>query len=375
MYAWSVLAAPMAEVLQVKSVSMAFSMANMVAFISIILGGILSAKFSPRKVICVGGILFGMGMFLCGFAHSVKELVIFYGVILGFGMSFVYGNTIGNTIKLFPDRRGMIGGLTTASYGISSVIISPIANYLNNRVGVRNSFFILGIVFMIIIISGSFFIVEYPDDFLKHFPSSSIDAAINREKDKTPLEMVQMPIFYKLLLILTCGGTFGMMVISSARTLAVDITGVSAGTASILVSVLCLFNTVGRILAGTLSDYLGRMKTIRAVMLIAVLGLMSLLISSYNGSAVYYVIGIILVGLCFGTFMGVFPGLCTDRFGEKYNIINYGIMWIGISAAGLIGPKILDTVYIMRGRYSESFIFAIVLAFVGLGWAFCIKDQ
>lgn len=102
----------------------------------------------------------------CGFAQSVGHLILSYGVILGLGMSFVYGCTISTCIKFFPDKRGMAGGMATAFYGISSVIIAPIANVLNSSVGVRTSFKILGAVFLVVICLGSLFISTCPAGFM-----------------------------------------------------------------------------------------------------------------------------------------------------------------------------------------------------------------
>ena len=79
-----------------------------------------------------------------------------------------------------------------------------------------------------------------------------------------------------------------------------------------------------------------------------------------------FAVGVMLIGVCFGTFMGVFPGFCTDRFGQKYNTINYGIMWIGFSAAGLIGPMVLSGVYSATGSYSGAFVTAFAIAAAGL---------
>lgn len=135
----------------------------------------------------------------------------------------------------------MAGGMATAFYGISSVIIAPIANVLNSSVGVRTSFKILGAVFLVVICLGSLFISTCPAGFMPTGYQPPVQAGGKAPVDKTTGEMLRMPIFYIMLVMLTCGGVFGMMVISSASSLAVNIAGVNPATASLLVSVLCLF--------------------------------------------------------------------------------------------------------------------------------------
>lgn len=373
MYAWSVLAAPMADELQVASLAIVFSIANAVGFITMIIGGLLNDKYGPRWVMFTGGIMFGVGMFTCGFAHSVNNLIFSYGILLGLGLSLVYGCTISNTIKFFPDKRGLVGGMTTAFYGISSVIFAPIANILNSTFGVRTSFKILGAVFLVVICAGSLYMEKCPAGFVPEGYVAPESSAKGKSQDMTPKEMLSTPVFYVMLVMLTCGGVFGMMVISTARTLATDMAGVSVATASLLVSVLCLFNTAGRLVAGSLSDKLGRINTLTGAMVIALAGLFTLYITDVTGSATLLTLGLILVGICFGTFMGVFPGFCTDQFGTRNNTVNYGIMWIGFSIAGLLGPTILTKVHESTGQYRMAFVIAMCIAVVGLVLSFVYR--
>lgn len=375
MYAWSVLAAPMAQELNVDNLSIVFSVANSLGFISMIIGGLVADRKGPRWVMFLGGLMFGLGMFGCGFAQSVSHLVLCYGVVLGLGMSFVYGCTISTCIKFFPDKRGMAGGMATAFYGISSVIIAPIANAINSSVGVRSSFKILGIVFLVVVCVGSLFISTCPAGFMPTGYTPPVQASGKAPVDKTTGEMLRMPIFYVMLLMLTCGGVFGMMVISSASSLAVNIAHVGAGTASLLVSVLCLFNTAGRLIAGSLSDKLGRINTLTIAIVIALVGLLMLYLSDVNSSLPMLVVGLVLMGICFGTFMGVFPGFCTDQFGSRHNTVNYGIMWIGFCIAGIVGPTILTSVYIATGAYRMAFIIAAGIAILGLILTFVYRTM
>lgn len=372
MYAWSSLSAPMAEELN-ANLSSVFSTANAVSFIAMIIGGLLNDKFGPKWIMFTGGVMFGVGMFASGLAQNVAHLIISYGLCLGSGMSLVYGCTISNTIKFFPDKRGMVGGMTTASYGISSVIFAPLADWICSFVGARMTFYILGVVFLLVICSGSFLMERCPAGFIPVGFVPPAAASAKKSVDKTPLEMLKSPIFYVMLIMLTCGGTFGLMIISGAKGLALHMTGTSAAVATLFVSVLCLFNTAGRLVAGTLSDKLGRINTLVCALIIALAGLAALLLCSANGSIVLFAIGLMLIGICFGTFMGVFPGFCADQFGTKNNTVNYGIMWIGFSAAGILGPTVLSSAYNRSGSYQSAFLIASGMAVLGLLLSFVYR--
>ena len=374
MYAWSSLSAPMATELGVEASAMAsvFSTANAVGFITMIIGGLLNDKYGPRWVMFVGGLMFGLGMFTCGFAKSVGNLTLSYGVILGLGLSLVYGCTISNTIKFFPDKRGMVGGMTTAFYGISSVIFAPVADALSNAFGARATFKILGIVFLVIICAGSFIMQKCPAGFVPTGDAAPV-ATGKKANDKTPAEMLKMPIFYVMLLMLTCGGIFGMMTISQAKGIAINMVNAAPATATLFVSVLCLFNTAGRLVAGSLSDKLGRINTLTIALVVALVGLAALLGASLTGAMALFAVGVILIGICFGTFMGVFPGFCTDQFGQKNNTVNYGIMWIGFCLAGIVGPTILTKVHNATGTYTLAFVISLCIAVAGLVLTFVYR--
>ncbi len=397
LYAWSVFAAPMAEyfhslnggTMTTADLAIVFTVANSVGPITLIAGGHINDRLGPRWVIAAGGVIFGGGMFLSGLASGMPMLLIGYGLGCGLGMGLVYGCTISNSVKFFPDKRGMIGGIATASYGISSVLIPPVANMLINRAGVLSAFRILGIAFLVIICGGAFLIEKCPENFVpagfnpvqngkkkgsKAYPAGGKKATETENVDKDWKEMLKEPVFYVMILMLTCGAVFGLMTISQASPIAQTMIGMSAASATAAVSILALFNAAGRVLAGYISDIIGRINTLTIMLVMAIAGLF-LLSTAGEGDVVRFFIGVSVVGLCFGAFMGVFPGFTADQFGTKHSSVNYGIMFIGFAAAGYVGPTIMSTVYGKTGNYVPAFWIAIGLAVVGLVLSFVYRKM
>ncbi|MGO4950907.1 L-lactate MFS transporter [Paenibacillus sp. DRB1-1] len=380
-YAWSVFSAPMAEYLSSitglsltpGNLAIAFTITNSVGPITMISGGWINDRFGPKKVIFVGGLLFGGGMILSGFATSVGYLVLAYGIVLGLGTGMVYGCTISNSIKFFPDKRGLVGGITTAAYGISSVIIPPIANSLISRSGVTSAFIIIGIAFLIIVCAASFFIEKCPSDFVPAgWTPKTVNVGRSIQNDKDWKGMLSSPLFYIMILLLMCGAFAGLMCTSQASPIAQKMIGMSAAAATTVVSVLALFNTGGRIVAGYISDKIGRINTLAFSSVFSVIGL-TLLYFSGEGSVLTFYIGISVIGLCFGALMGVFPGFTADQFGVRNNSVNYGIMFIGFATAGYFGPSIMSHVYSTDSSYQRAFVIAAVLGITGLVLTFVYK--
>lgn len=372
-YTWSVFASPMAKFIsneigqKITAADMAivYIIANSVGPITMISGGWFNDKFGPKKVILVGGFMFGIGIFLSGFAKSISFLILTYGLIFGLGLGMAYGATISSCIKFFPDKRGLIGGITTAVYGFSSVILPPVVTILVENYNAAVAFKIVGIAFLIIVCGSSFFVEQCPANFIPEGWTPKVVGNGSEVVNKDWKQMLASPIFYVMLLILCCGAFSGMMITSQASSVAQHMIGMTAFSASTAVSVIALFNVFGRILAGYLSDKIGRISTLALSCICSMIGMLCL----YNctiGTVTLFYIGAAIVGLCFGSFMGVFPGFTADKFGPKNNSVNFGIMFIGFAISGYFGPTIMSNVYRSTGEYQEAFLIACILNIIGV---------
>lgn len=376
-YTWSVFASPMAEFLtkelgeKITSADLAivYTVANSVGPITMISGGWVNDKFGPKKVIFIGGLMFGAGMFISGYAKSIEFLMISYGLLYGLGLGMAYGTTISSCIKFFPDKRGVIGGITTAVYGCSSVILPPIITLIVSKYDVTSAFKIVGIAFMVIVCGASFFIEQCPNNFIPEGwqPKENINSG--KIINKNWKEMLKTPIFYLMMLILCCGAFSGMMITSQASSVAQQMIGMSLFSASTAVSIIALFNVFGRIIAGYLSDKIGRIKTLGLSCFLSLVGMLILYNCSLGNNILFY-IGAAIVGLCFGSFMGVFPGFTADKFGPKNNSVNFGIMFIGFAISGYFGPTVMSQIYRSTGKYQEAFLIAAILNIFGIVLSF-----
>lgn len=371
LYAWSVFASSMTEYFNntlhlnvtVGNLAIVYTIANAVGPITMISGGWFNDHLGPKKVIALGGIMFGGGMILSGFATSVNFLIVSYGLVTGLGLGMAYGGTISTCVKYFPDKRGLIGGITTAVYGLSSVILPPVITVIVNKWNAPFAFKSIGIVFLVVVVVCTLFLEQCPEGYMPEgYVAPKTQTA---SKSMNWKAMMKTPIFYIMLLLLTSGAFSGMMIISQASAVAKNMIGMSAIAASAAVSILALFNAFGRILAGYISDKIGRINTLMSVCVLSIIGLICLYFSG-TGTILTFYIGIAIVGLSFGSFMGVYPGFTADQFGVKYNSVNYGIMFIGFALAGYFGPQIMNSIYSSTGSYQNAFLIACGLSVAGV---------
>lgn len=268
--------------------------------------------------------------------------------------------------------RGLIGGIATATYGLSSVLVPPIANALIRNTGISNTFRILGAAFSIIICTAALFIRQCPEGFSPLGWEQKVTAKETVSVDKGWREMITDHMFYVMILMLLCGAFSGLMITSQASPMAQQTAGMTAGMAATAVSVLALFNAAGRITAGFLSDKFGRVNILTAAYLLEIAGLFLLLLTG-EGKMLLFFAGVSTMGVCFGALMGVYPGFTADQFGARNNSVNYGIMFIGFALAGFFGPTAAGRIVSSTGAYTRALYAAATLAAAGIVLTFIYR--
>lgn len=367
-YAWSAFATPMAEYLsqctgrEITSLAVIYSTANAIAPVTLITGGYFNDRIGTKGVLIAGAFVFGSGMIASGFAQSVGTLMITYGLGIGLGQGLVYGVAVTNTVKFFPDKSGFAGGLVTACYGASSIIVPPIASLIIQSHHVTTAFKAIGAVMLLLLFAAAFIIKPYPKKPVNSVQKSEAEPA--GIHSLTPGQMLRRVDFYLMLLIMMCGAFSGMMVISQASQIAQEMMGMETSTAALIVSLIAVFNMIGRLTSGTLSDKIGAVRTLSITFAAAMLAGVLMFICGAR-SMIVFCLCLMVIGFGFGSVMGIYPGFTIRKFGPKYNGVNYGIMYIGFSLAGILGPTIMTKLHEGTGRYQPAFLAAAVLVLAG----------
>ncbi|SHH73401.1 L-lactate MFS transporter [Clostridium grantii] len=371
-YAFSVFAGPLAAHFNWtrSQVMTAFTISTAISAISMILGGKLVDKGGARIAIMLGSAMFGIGFILTSFVRTPLGLYLSYGVVTGLGQSMAYSGNLGNIIKLFPDKKGLASGIVTAGYGGGTILAAPIINYLIQSQGVLATFRFMGIAYFLITVSLSMFVKPAPAGYKGVKDKSSIstnDITEDVTENVTDVHwtsMIKKPKFYLIVAMLMIGALSGMMITSNASTIGQSMFGLSATKAAFYVSLYALSNCLGRVFWGTISDKLGRYKAL--ICIYSIIAIMLLFIANTT-SILGFACSLIGIGLCFGGTMGVFPSVVAEKFGMKYHGVNYGITFIGYSAAAFFGPKIaVQVADSNKGDFTLAFYIALVLSLGGI---------
>jgi len=307
-----------------------------------LIGGRLTVRFTVRRVVFIGGIILAVGTFAASFVRPEFGWLLWltYGVMGGLGMGFTYTTTIACAQKWYPHKKGFITGIIVAALGFGGVIFTPIIerliyNFGGEGVGELNTFMVLSIIFLVVCSAGSIFIVPPPEGYMPVKAAANNKSAINSTIDsKTPKEMIKTPQFYLITAAFVVAVIGGLMMIGFARPIAVA-RGLE-DTATIGVLAIALFNSIGRLFWGAVSDRIGRNTTL--IILLVCSGAFSLLVNAAQGYFIYVLIA--LIGFSFGGILSNFPALTSDLFGPKFMAANYGIVLLGFGVGAIISSQV-----------------------------------
>ncbi|HEX6554660.1 MAG TPA: OFA family MFS transporter, partial [Ktedonobacteraceae bacterium] len=343
-YAWSVFLKPVGTVYHVSRLqaNLTFSIVLLALGVTAGFGGYLTNRFGPRVIATLGGILYGLGVILAAFAApNIIILYLTFGIIGGIGIGLGYIVALTMLIKWFPDRRGFITGLAVAGFGAGALITSPVAAALITSVGLGRTFLYLGIAYLVVIVIVAQFFRTAPDGYAPAGWTPSVRQQTDRSRREYTLpEALRLPRWYVLWLILALNVTAGAALISVASPLAQKFTGVGAVTAALLVSVIGIFNGVGRLFWGWLSDGIGRPFTFLSMFIIQ--AIVFAILPSITSFALLLVPAAI-IALCYGGGFGTMPAFAADFFGAKNAGTIYGAMLTAWSAGGILGPILITS--------------------------------
>ena len=347
-YAWSVFSKALqgAEPWQLTKVqaSLPFTVTIAMIFIGSYIGGRIQDKKGPRIVALVGGVVYAVGVIMASFARSSDQLwlvILGYGVISGFGLGFAYIVPIAMLQKWFPDKKGLITGLAVGGFGFGAVLTSPVASWLieKNPDQPTSAFLPLGIAYLVMSLVGASFFKNPPEGYTVPGYEAKAPGAADAAREYTQGEALRTPQWYLLTAILTLNVTAGIALISQAAGSAEGIAGYSTAGAATVVGVLAVFNGGGRIVWAAASDYIGRMPAFAAML--ALQGVCLLVLPHASNAVLFFVLAAI-VYLCYGGGFGTMPATAGDFFGVKNAGAIYGLLLVGWSLGGVIGPIVVS---------------------------------
>lgn len=361
LYAWSVFAKQMTEAVEAGGLGLTKTEASLPYMLSIgvfalmmVPAGRLQDRFGPRLVAMSGAVLTGLGLVVSSFAQpgNVLPVLVGFGLMAGSGFGLGYAAATPAAIKWFPpEKKGLITGMVVSGFGLAPVYIAPVSRYLLGEYGVSGAFRILGMAFTVIALGLSSRIVNPP---VALAPAPTAGAPVPAAAPDWRV-MLRTRAFYLLYTEYTFAALAGLMIIGHlAKIIAVQ-TGGAVQTGFLFVASMAVFNALGRLMAGMLSDKLGRIRTLMIVCLSQ--ACVMLAFPALNGMAGFFA-GSAVVGFSYGACLALFPATVGDFWGARNFGLNYGILFTAWGLGGVFGPLLAGRIADSTGSYTLAYYVA-----------------
>lgn len=380
-YAWTLFTKPIQSHLHVTLTEVQWTIALFIALETwlVPVEGYLVDRIGPRVMLGFGAITVALGWIGSGKAETLHSLYFWYA-LGGIGAGIVYGGTIGNALKWFPDRRGLCVGLTAGAYGIGTALtIAPVANMIK-AYGYQHTFIVWGIIQGFVVLFSALFLALPPAGWAP--PGWEKKEAVLRLRvttssvDMTPWQMLRQPSFYAVYVMMTMLAFGGIVVTVQiapmARTYGVDKVVVWGGVTALVLAIEIdrILNGLTRPFWGWVSDHIGRENAIFISFILealAVFGLLQLI-----SHPIWF---IVLSGLCFfawGNIYSLFPSITADLYGKRWATTNYGIVYTAKGLATMFAAPGAAWLFEKTGSWTKVFwamiICDVIAAFMALLW-------
>ncbi len=348
--------------------SLCFLLSGAVAMVT----GRLNDRFGPRMVMVGCGLLLGLGYLLMPRIGAIWQLYLFYGVIIGMGMSGGVTPSLSSVARWFVKRRGLMTGITIAGIGTGTLITPPIANWLISTYSWRTSFTIIGIVVLVLIVGLAQLLIRDPGrkGLLPYGASAAMGEKSSLDTRGLSLqEAIRTRQFWTLFGIYVCGGFFIQTIIVHIVIYATGM-GISAASAAVVLAIVGGGNIAGRLTAGAAADRLGNKLTITAALILMAVVFLWLQVAEevwmlYLFAAIF--------GLAHGGILCMMSPLPAELFGLRSHGVLLGIIMFASTIGGAIGPIVAGRIFDITSSYQVAFIICDVVAVAAVILAISIR--
>ncbi|HIJ55125.1 MAG TPA: OFA family MFS transporter [Deltaproteobacteria bacterium] len=317
--------------------------------------GFIADNYGPRKVAVTATILVGVGFILASTAKTPAMFYLYYG-LGGIGVGILYGISTACSIKWFPDKRGLATGLVVFGFGAGTAVFNWFIQGMLETKGLQATLVYLGIAMLIVLVPLSF-LYRYPDQSAAGPAKKGSGSDAEGSMDFKPSGMLKTYQWYLIYFSFTFTVSIVLMFGAQMKMVAKEF-NLPAGYFSVLLVLFPLGNGLSRVVAGSISDRIGREKTM--VFFYSLLGLSIICFVFFADIPFLFVIFVFIAALLGGAPFALYPATVGDYYGTKYATTNYGITYTAKAFAGLISGWVSALLVMQFGSFRLPLIFVAI---------------
>ncbi len=369
-YGWSIFRSPLQSEFgwTDSQASLTFSISMMTFCLGGLVGGIINkGKNGFRINLIAAAILLAIGFFAASNIQSLMGIYLSYGVCCGFGVGLGYNTAISTIVKWFPDKQGLISGITLMGFGFGSMILGTVAGAMIQSMGWRVTFRIFAVAFAIVMVVGALLLRNAGAEFVAYLSqgsSKAVTPAVEEVGAAVMLRRRNFWIYFVWAIILSAAG---LAIINSSAPYAQLFVGENLTLAASIAGIVSIANGVGRVIFGGMFDKIGYRLTMLIDCVVFVVASLVLMASFATKSMPVLVIAFILIGLAYGGVTPTNSAFIAYFFGRENYAVNFPIVNLNLIFASFLGPMVGN------GGYMMTFGAIIVFAIVGAVLVFLLK--
>ena len=364
-YVWSSLEGPLALELDASLSALGFVFTAYVVIMALVQfpAGWWRDRYGPRPVTLLAGVLAGGGYVALAFATELWHVYLAYSAGAA-GVGMVYTVAVNTAIKWFPDRRGLTTGIGTMAFAAGSAAFVPYVRLMVGNDALTAALSSMGILIALGIVVGTVVLRDPPAAWFQREDRGADDASEQVSDGGHSLavqftwrEMVRTWQFWVMYFMFFAVSAAGLM-ITARVILYAEESGLTALAATVAATVLPIASGGGRLVVGGLSDRFERERVTAFSFLVCGGGTVGVVFFAGVGSAVGYVLAVVVAVFFWSSQFSLFPSLVGDYYGAKHSSVNYslvysGKMWGGVFGGGVVGWLVVligwDTTFVLGG--------------------------
>ena len=369
-YGWSIFRSPLQSEFgwTDSQASLTFSISMMTFCLGGLVGGIINkGKNGFRINLIAAAVLLAIGFFSASNIQSLMGIYLSYGVCCGFGVGLGYNTAISTIVKWFPDKQGLISGITLMGFGFGSMILGTVTGAMIQSMGWRVTFRIFAVAFAIVMVVGALLLRNAGAEFVAYLSqgsSKAVTPAVEEVGAAVMLRRRNFWIYFVWAIILSAAG---LAIINSSAPYAQLFVGENLTLAASIAGIVSIANGVGRVIFGGMFDKIGYRLTMLIDCVVFVVASLVLMASFATKSMPVLVIAFILIGLAYGGVTPTNSAFIAYFFGRENYAVNFPIVNLNLIFASFLGPMVGN------GGYMMTFGAIIVFAIVGAVLVFLLK--
>ena len=327
--------------------------------------GRLTDRFGPRVVISGCGFFLGLGYLLMSQVSAIWQLYLFYGVMVGIGVSGSFVPLVSTVARWFAERRGMMTGIAVSGIGIGTMIMPLVANWLISSYGWRTSYIVVGITVLVLIILVAQFLRRDPGQ-MGQLPYGADEVKVESLNSGTRgfsfQEAIHTRQFWMLGVTLLCFGASLQVMMVHIVSYAIDL-GVSATSAAVILAVIGGLSTGGRVIMGSAGDRIGN-KLALIISFILMSAALFWLLTARELWRLY--LFAVIFGFGYGGIATLVSLIVAEQFGLSSLGIILGAVTFSITIGEASGPIVAGHIFDITGSYNLAFLACAAISIIGI---------